>query len=141
MPPVLIRVAAADDDERLVALWAGERPDRPADAVRRWLVDERRRDPDLVLVAVRDDGGVVGTVTGAFDGERGWIRHLVVDPAARGGGVGRALVEELERRLRRLGAAQVSLNVFGANAGGRAFWRALGYEEVPEVVYARKRFG
>ena len=139
---MLIRAATTDDDERLVELWAGERPDRPAAAVRRWLVDERRRDPDLLLVACDDEtGAVVGTVTGAFDGERGWIRHLVVAPEARRRGVARRLVDHLEALLRERGAAQASLNVFHANEAGRAFWRSLGYEEVPEVVYARRRFG
>lgn len=138
---MLIRAATEDDDVRLVELWAGERPDRPADAVRRWLVDERRRDPDLLLVAEDDGGRVIGTVTGAFDGERGWIRHLVVAREARRRGIARRLVEHLEALLRERGAAQASLNVFHANEAGRAFWRALGYEEVPEVVYARRRFG
>jgi GNAT superfamily N-acetyltransferase len=138
---VLVRPARSpDDDEALLALWAIARPDLDPVALPALLEAERRRDAELILVAEGTDGAVVGTVTGAYDGARGWARKLSVDPAQRRSGVARALIEELERRFVALGALQVSLLVHEPNAGARLFWAASGYTEDPETVYVTKRF-
>ena len=42
----------------------------------------------------------LGAVLGGFDGRRGLVYHVAVDPQARGQGLGSALMDELERRLR-----------------------------------------
>jgi ribosomal protein S18 acetylase RimI-like enzyme len=67
--------------------------------------------------------------------ERTWdLYWLAVDPAAHGKGVGRALVEEMERRL--AGRARlVSIDTSGRPDYGptRAFYAALGYLAVAIV--------
>ncbi|MCC7361077.1 MAG: GNAT family N-acetyltransferase [Anaerolineales bacterium] len=72
------------------------------------------RDPHLFLVA-EDAGRLVGVVLGGFDGRRGLVYHLAVDPAARGQGLGSALMDELERRLRALGCVKGYLLVVPEN--------------------------
>ncbi len=58
---------------------------------------------------------------------------LAVDPAARRRGVGLALWRWLETLARRGGISRVELEVRAANAGGRAFYRALGFREVARL--------
>lgn len=84
------------------------------------------RNPGTFLVA-EDAGTVAGTVIGAWDGRRAWVYHLAVLPAARGRGIGRMLMEELERRLRGIGATKLNLLIEPGNAGVAAFYRKLGY--------------
>jgi ribosomal protein S18 acetylase RimI-like enzyme len=72
------------------------------------------RDPDLFLVA-EEAGRLLGAVIGAFDGRRGMVYHLAVDSAARGQGVGSALMAELERRLKALGCVKCYLLVVPEN--------------------------
>ncbi|MFU8841291.1 MAG: GNAT family N-acetyltransferase [Nitriliruptoraceae bacterium] len=86
----------------------------------------RAFEPELVLGA-HDDDGLVGVVLGSFDGRRGWINRLAVAERARRRGVARALVAELEHRLRERGCVQVNLLVLDDNVAGRAFWSAAGY--------------
>ena len=132
-----VRPAADADAPAVLALWesAGLVQDRAAQLPR--LSGHRRADPDLVLVAV-DGGSVVGTVTGAFDGVRGWVYRLAVDGDRRREGVATALASEVERRLIDRGATAICLLVHGANDGGLAFWRSTGYDLFPEVVYVKK---
>ena len=49
-----------------------------------------RRDPDGFLVGTVDDV-VVATVMAGYDGHRGWVNYLAVDPANRGAGLGAAM--------------------------------------------------
>lgn len=59
-----------------------------------------------------------------------WVGHLVVDPARRGEGFGRALTQALcERAFRLRGALSVSLVVFPENETAIRCYRACGFCE------------
>lgn len=63
-------------------------------------------------------------------GSEYWLGHLIVDPAARGRGVGRRLAAVLlARAFSRLGAQRVSLVVFPDNQAAIACYRAAGMNE------------
>lgn len=91
------------------------------------LARKLERDRDLFLVAEDAAGAVVGVVMGAFDGRRGWIFRLAVDPGRRREGIGRMLVGELEGRFAARGITGINLLVLPDNTSGRAFWERLGY--------------
>jgi len=82
-----------------------------------------------VLVA-RDEGRVVGftiSSAGFLLGE--YLRVIAVDRGHRRAGVGRLLLDELERRAFER-VPNVYLCVSDFNVGARAFYARLGYEEV-----------
>ncbi|WP_170215712.1 GNAT family N-acetyltransferase [Asanoa ferruginea] len=94
------------------------------------------RDPQLFLVAERDDI-VAGVVLGTFDGRRGWILRLAVDPAHRRGGIASRLVAELETRFAALGCPRVNLLVMPDNVEALRFWQRLGYLPLPDVLCSK----
>jgi ribosomal protein S18 acetylase RimI-like enzyme len=96
-----------------------------------------RHGPGLMLLADDPHGGVVGVVLGTFDGRRGWIHRLAVDPEHRRSGVATQLVTELERRLRARGAPRINLLVMPENEAGLAFWQRLGYLPHPDVLCSK----
>ena len=95
------------------------------------------RDRDLFLVA-EDDGQIVGVVMGAWDGRRGWINHLAVAPKWRRRGVGRRLIEEVEKRLVEKGAKKVNAQVYRWNSKSFDFFKAVGYEVHSDLVMIGK---
>jgi ribosomal protein S18 acetylase RimI-like enzyme len=82
--------------------------------------------PQLFFVAVLD-GAVVGTVMGGYDGHRGWVYSLAVDPRARRRGVGTAMMKQLERDLAARGCPKVNLQVLSSNVETVEFYKKLGY--------------
>lgn len=96
-----------------------------------------RDSPDEVLVAERD-GEIVGTAMVGYDGHRGWIYYLAVDPSCRRAGVGRALVAHGEEVLAARGCPKVNLMVRGSNTGVIGFYAALGYERSDVVTLGRR---
>ena len=120
-----------------MALWIASDLTRPwndphAD-IERKLADS----PGLLLVG-EVDGAVVGSVMAGYDGHRGWVNYLAVQPSQRGQGLGRALVAAAEERLRELGCAKINLQVRDGNDAARAFCEALGYRLDPVVSYGKR---
>ncbi len=85
---------------------------------------ERNPGPFLVAEA---DGSVAGMVICAWNGRRAWIYHLAVLPALQGRGIGRRLMDELERRFFAIDAIKLNLLVEQGNASVADFHRNLGY--------------
>ena len=92
---------------------------------------------ELFLVGAVD-GAVVATVMGGYDGHRGWINYLAVDPPRRRAGLGRALMAEVESRLRALGCPKINLQVRRANVEVAAFYAALGFGEDDVTSFGKR---
>ncbi len=99
---------------------------RPGDE-RGEVAQKIKRDPELFLVA-EEDGSLIATVLGAWDGRRGWIYHLAVDPKRQRKGVGTRLVRELERRMEGKGVLKVNAVVYRDNKKSIEFFTKLGYQ-------------
>jgi ribosomal protein S18 acetylase RimI-like enzyme len=97
-----------------------------------------QRDPELFLVAELDDR-IIGSVIGGWDGRRGWIYHLAVDPKHQRKGVGLGLVREVERRLIAKGAKKVNAQVYKWNEQSSKFFKAIGYEAQPDLIMIGKQ--
>ena len=80
-------------------------------------VRESLQDDRISLVAVNDDMMVVGWVSGIqrYDGHVWELHGLVVKPAFRGQGIGRALVTALEEQVRELGGMTIFLGADDEN--------------------------
>jgi ribosomal protein S18 acetylase RimI-like enzyme len=128
MTAVEIRPYAGPDHAALVRLWQEVFADDPPwNEPSRMIARKLTVQPELLLVAIAD-GQLVGAVMGGFDGVRGWVHHLAVDPGRRGQGIGRRLMQAVEAGLGLLGCPKVNLQVRATNAEVIAFYRALGYE-------------
>ena len=103
-----------------------------------WFAGMLARNPNCALVW-REEGRVIGTVVGAWDGLRGWIYHLAVTESTRGRGIGGALLAAAESRLQAMGVKQINLMVYEQNGKAGAFYARNGYERSP-VKVLRKRF-
>lgn len=58
------------------------------------------------------------------------VKHLWLQPRARGTGLGRRLLAELESRARALGAAELVLDTNESQAAAAALYRSSGFAEI-----------
>lgn len=84
-------------------------------------------DPDLFLV-MEDQGQIIGTVIGGYDGRRGIVYHLAVSPERRREGLGTALMTAIEERLRSKGCYKYYLFVRRELDHVLDFYQSLGCE-------------
>jgi ribosomal protein S18 acetylase RimI-like enzyme len=62
----------------------------------------------------------------------GYLQRLAVHPASRGQGLGRSLVGDVLRWMRRRGAARALVNTQQSNAAALALYHACGFRVLPE---------
>ena len=73
---------------------------------------------------------VLGYVVAWFAGGEGEIANLAVDPAARGRGIGSALLDAALEEARRQQASRVFLEVRSSNLRARQLYESRGFAEV-----------
>ncbi|MBN6187903.1 GNAT family N-acetyltransferase [Aneurinibacillus sp. BA2021] len=94
-------------------------------------------DSDLVMIA-EYEGEVAGVIVGTIDGTRGYFYRLAVNPALQGKGIGRKLVEALEKRFKERGVTRVFIMVNQDNKKVLPFYRLLGYEVKEYITLSKK---
>ena len=102
----------------------------------------------LTFVAVQDDR-IVGTATLALPGSpyvevaakgEAEVRMLAVEGAARGQGVGAALMDACENRARSEGCEAVVLSTRPTMSAAHLLYRRRGYRRAPERDWAIRGF-
>ena len=143
---VHVRAATAADRDFIVGVVPrlrafGPPPLRPAEAMDRAEVDALEKalaepaDDAILLVAELDGVGPAGialanTATDYFTHERhGHLSIIIVSEVGEGRGVGRALLDAVDRWAAARGYRFVTLNVFSGNGRARSFYERAGYGE------------
>ncbi len=135
----VVRAATVDDVEGVARLFSGyldfyARPREPAD-VRAYLA-ARIGGGDSVVLLAEDSapgGGAIGFAQcyptwASLELAPAWVLHdLFVDPAARGRGVGRALLRAVAERARAAGATTAVLETAHTNTGAQALYESEGW--------------
>ncbi|MGD0477987.1 MAG: GNAT family N-acetyltransferase [Nitrososphaerales archaeon] len=135
-----IRAFSIEDFAAVSQLWRRSGFEiRPGDN-KEELRQKLERDSELFLVA-EDDSKIVGAVIGAWDGRRGWIYHLAVDPGFRRKRIARKMLLEVERRMRKKGVPKVNAQVFLWNAPSLNLFESLGYTKQSDLVLMGKSLG
>jgi ribosomal protein S18 acetylase RimI-like enzyme len=62
-----------------------------------------------------------------YDGHRGWLYSVAVDPDRQRQGIGRQLMDYAVDVLKTKGCVKINLQVRATNAGVVAFYEALGF--------------
>jgi len=153
-----VRIARLREIDRVAALWAlitehhaaldplfRMRPGPVAEGELRELLRALHRDSDAEILVYDRNGTPEGLCIVRIDRappileetERAEITDLGVRPELRRRGIGRLLVEEAQAWVRDRGVARIEIQVATGNAEGQAFWRAVGYADLMDVLHKR----
>lgn len=127
-----------DDYDAVIQLWNQAGPGihvRRSDAPEE-ILKKLQRDPDLFLLALAGEK-IIGSVIGGFDGRRGLVYHLAVEETYRQQGLGKALMAELETRLRAKGCIRCYLLVTKDNEPALSFYESQGWEEMDLYILGK----
>lgn len=134
---VQIRIYRLPDLSSVISLWEKCGLVVPQNDPQTDIEKKLQFQPDLFLVAEKN-GRIAGTVMAGYEGHRGWINYLAVDPDIQRQGVGRKLMEHAEKRLKALGCLKINLQVRTGNEAVIAFYEQLGYSVDPVVSMGKR---
>lgn len=150
---MMLRPVAEGDIPAILAFWnplirestiTFSSEERTAEGLARMIAG--RRAAGRAFLVAEEAGAVLGLASydqfRAGNGYAHCMEHTVIlSPAARGRGVGRALMAALEDHARAGGAHGMIAAVSAENGAGLAFHRAIGYRQVGLVPQAGRKFG
>lgn len=153
-----VRPARPQEIDRVAALWGlitdhhaaldplfRMRRGPVAEGELRELLRALRRDPDVEIFVFEHGGTPEGLCIVRIDRappileetERAEITDVGVRPELRRRGIARQLVEAAQAWVRDRGVARIEIQVAAGNREGQAFWRALGYGHLMDVLHKR----
>jgi len=123
-----IRPYLEKDQRGVATLWREVFPDNspwnvPEEDIARKLNLQREH-----FLVAETEGQIVGTAMAGFDGHRGWIYYVAVREKYRKKGIGKALMERVEKDLIKIGCTKLNLQVRSSNKEVVEFYIKLGYD-------------
>jgi ribosomal protein S18 acetylase RimI-like enzyme len=129
-----IRVFERADADAVVDLWQRCGLTRPWNDPYKDIDRKLAVQPELFLVGALD-GRIIATAMAGYDGHRGAVYYLAVDPACRDRGYGTTVMQAVAERLFALGCPKINLMVRDDNVDALEFYRRIAYEPQAVTVY------
>ena len=135
-----IRKLTIGDYDDVIKLWeSSSLPFKPEGRdSRQETTRQMKQNPQLFLGAF-EGRTLVGTVVGSYDGRKGWINRLAVDPEHRGRGVAQLLIARIEMALKKKGARIICALVEESNLKSISLFEKVGYKTHRDILYLSKR--
>jgi ribosomal protein S18 acetylase RimI-like enzyme len=91
------------------------------------------RNPDLFLIGKIEEK-IITVVMGGFDGRRGYVHHLAVDPIHQKKGYGKMLMDSLINKFRRIGVHKVHLFIEKQNQAVVDFYSNMDWQIREDLI-------
>ena len=132
-----IRPFEEADERAVIELWALCGLVMPHNDAKKDIARKLRVDPELFLVG-EVEGNLVGTCMAGYEGHRGWLNYLAVNPTYQRRGYATELLRAAEKLLEEKGCPKINLQVRTSNTAVIQFYARQGFA-VDEVVSMGKR--
>ncbi len=134
----IIEYADARHREQVIQLWKTVLGYAAAHNEPSLSIDRKLAVHDGLFFVAEGAGAVLGTVLAGYDGHRGWLYSVAVQPSQRKQGLGAALVRHAEQALAERGCLKINLQIIGGNESVSAFYASLGYAIEPRISMGKK---
>ena len=93
------------------------------------------KNPGLSIL-VEENGEIIGTILGSFDGRRGYLQKLVVHKDFRRKGIGLKLVTRAVNKLHSIGALYIPINCEKELV---SFYQQCGFKKTGQVTVSKEK--
>jgi ribosomal protein S18 acetylase RimI-like enzyme len=135
-----IRRLTIDDYDSIIRVWADAGlPFKPKGRDSREMISREMAHPDVVFLGLFESDLMLGVCIANFDGRRGWINRLAIDPDHRGIGLAGRLIDESEKFLKSRGALVIAGLIEEMNTPSMACFEKAGYKYMRNLTLWTKR--
>ena len=101
-------------------------------------IDRKLKVNDSLFLIVEFNKVIIGSAMIGYDGHRGSLYYLAVDPKHQRKGVGKMLMKEIEKRLIEVGCPKINIFIRNSKIEVKAFYQSIDYEEQNCLVYGKR---
>ena len=135
-----IRKLTIEDYDDLIRVWADAGlPYHPFGRDSKEHIAKEMQRPDTAFIGLFEDGQLVAAGLATFDGRKGWINRVAVDPDYRRRGLAGEIIRACESFLESLGAEIISSLIEDYNLPSMALFQKHGYLYHEDILYFSKR--
>ena len=135
--PFEIRAFRKEDEQNLIDLWEKCDLTVPWNNPRKDIARKLKIQSELFLVGLLEDQ-LIASVMAGYEGHRGWINYLAVDPEFQESGYGKQMFQKVETMLLKMGCPKINLQIREGNAKVYGFYESLGFTK-DHVISMGKR--
>ncbi|MFT5260703.1 MAG: ribosomal protein S18 acetylase RimI-like enzyme [Saprospiraceae bacterium] len=128
----ITRKYTSTDEAALIHLWRKVFPNDPPHNAPKQVIAEKQAVDELIFVSYCADHLAAACMAG-YDGHRGWLYAVAVDPDYHRNGLGQSVVNYAVDVLKDLGCHKVNLQIRSDNIEVQAFYDALGFAVEPRL--------
>lgn len=103
-------------------------------------IEKKIKNKDGLFFVAEIGQRVIGTIMAGYDGHRGWIYSIAVDPQHQKQGIGSDLLTFTQKKLTSLGCLKVNLQIMQGNKAVQRFYIANGYSVEQRVSMGKKLY-
>jgi ribosomal protein S18 acetylase RimI-like enzyme len=135
-----IRKLTIEDYDDLIRVWADAGLTyRPRGRDHKDRIAEQMNRSDTAFIGLFEGGRLLAVGLATYDGRRGWINRVAVDPDYRRQGLAGEIIRECEVFLESLGADIIASLIEDYNLPSMALFQKHGYLYSEDVNYFSKR--
>jgi len=139
MDKVIRRLTAGDYDE-MIRVWSvSGLPFKPNGRESRSMIEAELSRPQCAFFGTFDGGTMIALAIANYDGRRGWVNRLAVDPDYRHLGLAGELIERCEEFLSQYGEVIICALIEDMNLPSMGLFEKNGYVCLKEITYWSKR--
>lgn len=135
-----LRKLTADDYDDIIRVWADAGlPYKPEERDSRTRIAFEIDRDDTAFYGLFEDSRMLAVGLATFDGRKGWINRVAVDPDRRGEGFGGEIMKACEQFLKERGADIIAALIEDINSPSISLFQKQGYTVMKEILYFSKR--
>lgn len=135
-----LRRLTADDYADIIRVWADAGlPYKPEGRDHQTRIALEIAREDTAFFGLFENGRMLAVGLATFDGRKGWINRVAVDPDRRGEGFGGRIMTACEQFLRERGADIIAALIEDVNSPSISLFQKQGYIVMKDILYFSKR--
>lgn len=135
-----IRRLTIDDFDDIHRIWSDSGlPTKPGGRDSRAMIEKEMQKSVVAYFGLFDNNKMIGVGIANFDGRRGWVNRVAIDPDQRGKKLASKIIDVCEQFLYDSGAVVICALIEEENSPSMACFAGSGYTAEKEIIYWTKR--
>jgi len=135
-----IRRLTIEDYDNILKVWSDAGlPFRPQGRDTKDRIAQEMAAPNCAFFGMFDGDDMMGVGIANWDGRRGWVNRVAIDPEHRGRGLAGEIIRECEKFLEERGALIICALIEDMNTPSMDCFEKEGYSCMKEILYFSKR--